>query len=162
MLKKTISNLYLSNPINQNQIIGLEVDSDCFTLDIKCGLNLVFQDVYDQICGIKNPDVTLGCIEGTTLNEIIESIDSKLCPDPVTPTEQVDITGLNNCEYGNWDCSNTDLCFPSYNTIEELLQNLITRNLDLSKQVKENCDTISSLEMRLNQLELQINNLQCC
>ena len=177
----------ISNPINSNQIVGLDLDFKCLiSCDCKdCkSLNEILQLVIDKICKdeIKIDKLDKRCLTGslTTNQELIQSIINKLdCSIPSSPIDSVnsnntlDISGLNFCDDDLWACDNTTPCLfvkdscnnPVTNYgIKDVLQTLIKRILAYQKAIKSLCDENTILKNRLDSLELRLSAIEnnCC
>ena len=177
----------ISNPINSNQIVGLDIDLKCL-INCDCkdckSLNEILQLIVDKLCKdeIKIEDLDTRCLDGslTSNQQLIQSIINKLdcstsSTDSTTPTNPLglDISGLNLCDDDLWACNNTTPCLfvkdscgnPVSNyTIKDVLQTIIKRLLSYQKAIKALCDENEALKTRLNNLELRLTNIEnnCC
>ena len=74
MSNKISLNKYVSNPIDQKQIVNLNVEADC-SPDLECGtLNQYLEDIYSKLCVV--PNYTLDCLTITGEQTTEKSITS--------------------------------------------------------------------------------------
>lgn len=170
----------VSNPISQSQIIELGVERECLE-DLECGtLKDHLQGIYVEICDIKEPDVNTECLnpESNSLDHILQALinkecgieDCPTCDDDTsteTSTTSIDLSEINLCRKGTWDCDSTDSCIivdacSVEPTNEEIIQALVSRVLDLSDTLKSTCEELENLTTLYNTLNLQIQGLDCC
>lgn len=177
----------ISNPINSNQIVGLDLDLKCL-INCDCNdcksLNEILQLLIDKLCkdAIDIDKLDIRCLSGslTTNQQLLQSIINKLdCSTSSTDTTNpnntldLDVTGLNLCDDDLWACNNFTPCLfikdscgnpVTKYTIKDVLQTIIKRLLAYQKAIKSLCDENTALKARLDALELRLNTIEtnCC
>lgn len=176
----------ISNPINVNQLVGIDVDLKCL-VPCNCGeckkLNEILQLLIDDSCKdkIDFEKIDWRCLTKQTstqelIQEIIRHIDcsTSSSSSSTTPSDsEPDISGLNLCDSDLWTCSYSDNCLPIKDNcnnsvvkpkVKDVLQSIIKRILSIQKQLISNCNTITQLEQKIAAMELKINQIEsnCC
>ena len=162
----------VSNPIPAKQIVDVQVNWGCLTAPTCTTLELSLQTIIDKICAINSfDDLEFKCVEtdSTELKDILQGIINKVCSITSTNTTEVnslDLMSLNFCTPDTWDCESNDNCIVpiacnSEPTNEEIIQALVSRIVKQGEVIKDLCEKITTLEDRLNQVDLELED-GCC